>query len=176
MPRLFIGLTLTSEIKRALHKTIHEMHVPGRLIPDRNMHLTIKFLGDCSDAMAEQTVEILSHVAPGHEPQEIKIAGFGAFPSLTRPRVAWMGVTQGREFLNHLAYEINYRLKYIFEPSKFSPHITVARFKKPENLKELARKCAEIEIGSMLVNKLTLLESKLSPAGAEYSVFQEFPF
>lgn len=176
MPRLFIGIALSDEIKRNLNKTAHEMQVPDRLIPDNNMHLTIKFLGNCSDDVAQQTVETLNHVVPGHKPHEIEVAGFGAFPSLARPKVAWFGVKTGGEFLKHLSQEIDYRLKDIFKTSKFTPHITIARFKKPENLKELAQKHPEVEIGRMLVDKLTLFESKLSPSGANYSAYKEFPF
>lgn len=176
MPRLFVGISLSSDIKRALHKTAHEMKLPGRLVPERNMHLTIKFLGNCSDDVAEQTVEILSHVASGHKPQEIEVAGFGAFPSLARPRVAWIGIRRGADFLTHLAQETDYRLKYLFETSKFKPHITIARYKKPEDLKEIAKQHTEVEAGKMLVDKLTLFQSKLSSTGAEYSAYKEFLF
>lgn len=174
MLRLFAGIALTTEIKRRLHEEVHEMGIPGRIIPDFNMHITIKFLGNCDESIAVKIEDILGRVARGHEPFKIKIGGFGAFPSLAKPRVAWIGVNEGGDLLSHLAQEANYRLKELFEPSKFSPHITVARYKKPENLKELASKYSRIEIGEMTVDKMTLFQSKLSSAGAEYSPYKEF--
>lgn len=47
MPRLFVGVALPTGIKRKLHKAAHEIAVPGKLLPDRNMHITLKFLGNC---------------------------------------------------------------------------------------------------------------------------------
>lgn len=77
--------------------------------------------------------------------------------------------------MRHLAKEIDHRLKSLFKPSKFASHITVARFRKPENLKELTQTYADVAIGNMVVDKITLFESKISSTGAEYLVFNEWP-
>lgn len=175
MRRLFIGIALSTEIRTTLQELAHKMDIPGRLTPANNMHITMKFLGNCDENIVAEVVDILGHVIPGHEPFKIKIQGFEAFPSIRRPRVAWFGVNNGSKSLVDLSKEVDYGLKELFEPSKFTPHITIARYKKPENLKKLSSEYCNIEIGEMTAEKLTLFQSELSPEGARYSAYKEFP-
>ena len=48
------------------------------------IHLTLKFLGEISDAQTKQVVEALGKSAP-FEPFSVEVKGFGFFPQARRP-------------------------------------------------------------------------------------------
>ena len=55
-------------------------------------HLTLKFLGDIRPSSIPVINEALGRVGDGTDPFSLEIGGFGAFPTIRRPRVLWLGV------------------------------------------------------------------------------------
>ena len=70
------------------------------------------------------------------------------------------------------------KLGFAAERRPFVPHLTLGRVKGPTGL---ARALAEMEkeqaasFGKMIVERVTLFESRLGPERAEYIVLREFP-
>ena len=99
--RAFIAIDLTQEILERLEQVSAQLKarlegVPIRWVPVDNIHLTLKFLGDVSVANVEMLKKILLTEAYGHHTFDISVGGLGAFPSLRRARVVWVGVTTTR--------------------------------------------------------------------------------
>jgi 2'-5' RNA ligase len=65
------------------------------------------------------------------------------------------------------------------EERPFTPHLTLARFSLPGGPPELfqaAKQKSSQPFGSLRTGEFHLIESKLKPAGAEYTTVQTFHF
>jgi 2'-5' RNA ligase len=135
------------------------------------IHLTLKFLGEISDAKASQVATGLVSLGafPGFT---VEVRGFGFFPDSRRPRVFWAGVL-APPALAALAGRIETAMANLGFPPEgrsFSPHLTLARLKSPQPvLESIARESAARALGRFVVSEFALFESKLSPGRpAEY--------
>lgn len=65
------------------------------------------------------------------------------------------------------------------EKREFSAHLTLARFERPrmpEALRKLIADNQQRAFGSLDTNEFRLIQSKLKPAGAEYTTVATFQF
>lgn len=144
-------------------------------------HLTLRFLGE---VRAEQNDGIglrLAAVARQTRPFRLRLEGVGAFPSVSRPRVVWIGVSTGREEVVRLAEKVRAALAAELppEPAPFVPHVTWFRVRSVED----ARAAAEALSGrraapaprEVAVGELLLKESVLGPGGARHRTIATFP-
>jgi 2'-5' RNA ligase len=103
----------------------------------------------------------------------------GVFPSLSRPRVVWAGMTAGAEELAGLASEVEEALVPLgFERERraFTPHLTLGRVKSVVNVSNLAeavQRHAEADFGPLRVDAVYLMRSDLRPSGPVYSPLAE---
>lgn len=153
-----------------------------RWIPTENLHLTVWFLGEVSDARATAVIESLA--APMTTPAfTIHLAGCGAFPPSGPPRVVWLGVTEGLEALSRAHDEVGERLRpwgFIPEGRAYSAHLTIARVKDP--LRGAARRVLRealasqaCDAGSCPIEALTVFRSRTAPQGATYEALLRVP-
>jgi 2'-5' RNA ligase len=112
----------------------------------------------------------------------LNVRNLGAFPSVNRPRVLWLGIDGDTDALINLQTEIDAGFQdYGFkkEDRPFKPHLTLARIKEPKGLVGLAETVTKNEdyiAGSFTVSGLTLFKSDLKPTGAIYTKLAHFPF
>ena len=139
-----------------------------------NIHMTLRFFGDLTDSQLESVGACMRETARGDSPFAVRLAGLGAFPSLSRARVIWVGMQEGRERLTRLADELERRfveagLGNTDKP--FSPHLTIGRVKVPERNPRLeeAIRTLTFEGAEFMINGLTLTKSELRPGGPVYS-------
>jgi len=149
-----------------------------KLVEPKNIHITIRFLGNITPATAEKIHEEMKKLQ--FTPFEVKICGTGAFPHLRYPRVLWAGITQSVEQLQSIFNQLEPRLRslgFAPDPKGFSPHLTIARVRSGRNKAELA-KCilenANTEFGVIRAECLRLKKSDLTPKGPIYSTLKEF--
>ncbi|MGQ9507302.1 MAG: RNA 2',3'-cyclic phosphodiesterase [Candidatus Bathycorpusculaceae bacterium] len=149
-----------------------------KLVEPRNIHITVRFLGNITLPMAEKIHEEMKKVK--FTSFEVKIQGIGAFPNLRYPRVVWAGIREGAEQLRSIFNQLEPRLRslgFAPDPKGFSPHLTIARVKSGRNKAELV-KCladnANYEFGVVHAECLRLKRSDLTPKGPIYSTLKEF--
>jgi len=149
-----------------------------KLVEPKNIHITIRFLGNINTNMTEKIFEEMKKVQ--FIPFDVKIHGTGAFPNLRYPRVLWAGITEGADQLRSIFIQLEPRLRSLGfkpDPKGFSPHLTIARVKSGRNKDELA-KCvtenANYEFGIVNAQCLRLKRSDLTPKGPIYSTLREF--
>lgn len=112
----------------------------------------------------------------------LNVRNIGAFPSVNRPRVVWLGIDGDTDALISLQAEIDTGFQeYGFkkEDRPFQPHLTLARVKEPKGLVGLAetvKKNEDYVAGNFTVSGLTLFKSDLKPTGAIYTKLSYFPF
>lgn len=139
-----------------------------------NFHLTLKFLGDVPVEAIDAVGEAVQNSAATQAPFSLVFGGIGAFPTLNRPRVIWIGVKHGAETVTHLAKVMNRELKPLGFPidNRFHPHLTLGRLRMPMNLqplKNMLRKYDTIDGATVNVNEITVMQSRLQPNGAIYT-------
>ena len=180
--RAFIAITLSDEIYQHLDQVIkllqsHLPKAPVRWAPAKNIHLTIKFLGDVSVANLDVLQKTLQAEVARHAPFEISVGEVGAFPSIRRPRVIWVGVKAPPELLTvqHGVESELARLGYAPEDRDFSPHLTLGRIGR-NSTSEDARRIGEVLssikvgfLGATRVQSIHLYRSDLQPGGASYT-------
>jgi len=180
--RSFIAISLSPEIYQHLDEVGAKLRdrlpeAPVRWVPIRNIHLTIKFLGNVSVSNLEVLKKILHAEVSRHAPFEISVGELGAFPSNRRPRVLWVGVEAPPELhaLQHGIETEMARLGYAREERPFSPHLTlgrVARNAESDDLRQIGQvldSCKVGFLGATRVREVHLYRSDLQPGGAVYT-------
>jgi 2'-5' RNA ligase len=153
-----------------------------RWVRPEGIHLTLKFFG----YVYESDIANISHVVKNNvanmKALMLNVTNLGAFPSVNRPRVLWLGIDGDTDALINLQTEIDAGFQdYGFkkEDRPFRPHLTLARIKEPKGLVGLAETVTKNEdyiAGSFTVSGLTLFKSDLKPTGAIYTKLAHFPF
>ncbi|MGK0549204.1 MAG: RNA 2',3'-cyclic phosphodiesterase [Pyrobaculum sp.] len=144
-----------------------------KLVERENLHITLRFLGEIPQQRVNDVIRALSTVK--FAKFEMRLADLGVFPDLSRPRVLWVGVSQGAEALANLANAIRAAVdKYAEheEEREFTPHLTIGRIKSSRNvdrLGDLIRRYKGVEFGVVVVDKVKLKRSVLTPRGPIYS-------
>lgn len=179
--RAFIAIDLPLPIQQELDNVLAQLKSPNtravRWVPARNIHLTIKFLGDVSPANLEILTRILKNEVSRFRPFEIHVGGLGAFPSMRRPRVVWIGVEAPPtlQALQRAVEAETVHLGYAAEERPFSPHLTLGRVAHnatPEEVRKVADvlvNCKVGELGSTVLDHVRLFRSDLQPGGAVYT-------
>ncbi|OYT26629.1 MAG: RNA 2',3'-cyclic phosphodiesterase [Candidatus Altiarchaeales archaeon ex4484_96] len=178
--RLFIALPLPYGFHDTLSGLQDKIRHLGKmkLVEPDNVHLTLKFLGNVE---VDKIPDIEKALAPIREYKkfELRVYGLGAFPNNKRPRVIWLGVEKGVDEIASIHEKISSEMiKVGFTADKrFHPHYTLARVKYLNNklgLREILVKNREQVFGEYTVERITLMESHLSPKGPAYTVLGDF--
>jgi 2'-5' RNA ligase len=185
--RLFIAINLPAEERRAIRDAI----APLRAMDDARevswtkedaLHLTLKFLGEQTEAMSQSLADALRSVAARHRTVEMELDGVGAFPSWRAPTVLWVGVVESPklELLHHDIEKACADLGHEIEGRPFRPHVTVGRVRRPL-VGAKARTLADAARGvpfqrSVLATSVDLMSSTLAPGGSRYAVVLAAPF
>ena len=173
--RCFIGVDVEEKLKEKIVKIQKNITRAGiKLVERENLHFTLKFLGEIDDEKIEQVKKKLSEVS--FKAFKIFIKGVGAFPNINYIRIIWIGCDSPE--MNKLSEIVDEKLAGIgFKRNeKYQNHVTIARvrIKPPEKLIKKIRELKDTEIGEMVVDKIKLKESKLTPSGPIYSDLKTF--
>lgn len=178
--RLFVAVVPPLKVREAALREVRSLPWRGRVrwLPPRNVHLTLKFLGETSETEMAELHEALRTVCGQHPALDLGLRGAGAFPSVEKARVLWMGVGEGSERLRELAREIEEALESLgFERERrpFRPHTTVGRARDRGAWLEAAGR--EVEVGPLRfrTGSVELVRSQLSREGAVYSTVASYP-
>ncbi len=181
--RAFIAVDISDDVLSEIENLAAEWRSRlrgARWVRAKNLHLTLRFLGETSEGTLGKLSDTMAAIAGGSSPFELNFDGVGYFPSARRPKVFWIGVTHPPRTLLELQGQIEAAsFKHGFEPEKrrFSPHLTLARFRgaQPDpNYELLVREYEKHSFGSSKVEEVILYQSELKPEGAEYTVLKRF--
>ena len=169
--RLFVSI----ELPRAITERFAELdpHLRGvRWLAPEQMHLTLSFLGNVPEDIAEQLKENLAAIE--WKPFFLPLIGFGTFPSKGRPNVIWIGVGRGHPHLFQLHKRVQEAaLAAGLEPDlrSFHPHVTVARCRdvSAEAIRPFLKAHAAFDAGMIHVESFCLNSSELTAAGSVYT-------
>jgi RNA 2',3'-cyclic 3'-phosphodiesterase len=178
MARIFFALHLRHELQSKLSAVQKVIPVPQnavKWVEEKNLHLTLQFIGDVDGHTLETILKGARLAAWNIQPFSIEIARIGSFPTPKQPRVIWAGVTAGAEELaglaSVLAKEIGIR------PDKpFSPHITLGRIRDGHScdLSGYVHINSSFVAGTMQVDRFACVSSVLTSGGPVYKNKAEF--
>lgn len=175
--RCFIGIQLPSYIKDNLYelqRKIGNEHAKIKWVAKRNVHLSMKFLGELDEEQVRLTREGLGNVK--FRKFRVGMGDLGWFPSKDRVRVIWVDLNPKKEILE-LHGDIELKLGSLFQTDgRFEVHLTLGRVKLVKNKEKFFEILRDIKIkwDSFLISDFCLIQSVLSKDGPTYSVLEKF--
>jgi RNA 2',3'-cyclic 3'-phosphodiesterase len=189
--RLFIAIDVDDETRHEIGRissNLRDRWNPRSRIswvrPDR-MHLTLHFFGQADEMLERRLLTALAE--PSREPAfHLSFEGLGFFPARGSPRVLWLGIRDGLVELRRLQKVLAERILVGRDLSRalparpltrqppdtdrpFSPHLTLGRLRDRTPRTELKEITGiQASAGPCLIDRVTLYESRLSPAGPTY--------
>ena len=177
--RLFVALNLPKKDRQRIHRAaraLRDQDFPVRWLDIDHYHVTLKFLGEVRRERAAEVEEAIARVAAETKAFETTLGGFGAFPTIRRPRIIWLGVGASPE-LRCLKQDLEWALGDIgfeAETRAFHPHMTLGRANDRNGagaFRGLDEKMADMAFeGRVKVHTLDLMRSEMSRAGATYTL------
>ena len=171
--RCFIALDVSEPVVEAVTELLSAFRRSGtavRWVSPRNLHLTLRFLGQLDPERVSAARQALREAVPGLPGFSFKVAGIGGFPSLERPKVIWAGIEAPRELdeLWTALDEALVRRGFGAAERPFRAHLTLGRIRTRAAAEEGLRVLEEMSgrsFGRVDVSEVALKESVLT-AGA----------
>lgn len=170
--RAFIAINLPNQAKTALIARAEQnfRHDAIRFAPARNLHLTLKFIGEISQEQIQKIKNILPPI----------LREFRQF-DLTCTHFAWLNprilsaMISFQPLLLRLQQTIEKQIAQNkicpAESKKFTPHLTIARAKKPLHIALPPPDSMNISFTALSVD---LMESRLGKESATYIIIEKF--
>jgi 2'-5' RNA ligase len=174
--RLFIAALLPEEIKARIDEYIRVVKPRCEGVKWENhdkLHVTLKFLGNVEDSMAEQVSSAVGSLVRDYSPFEMDVLNFGGFPDLRTPRVLVIGLSENPG-LSSLQDRIEGELEplgFSREARKFIPHVTIGRIKSRLRIKEplpIPDKC------KFTIDEVGVIKSETRRDGSVYTPLNLF--
>lgn len=178
--RLFVAINLPALEKQRLARELERLAayaLPIRWLDPDSLHITVKFLGEVAD-LHHGIAHALRTATSAHQPFDLVLQGLGAFPSLSRPNVFWLGAEGGQALLG-LQESVEATLAELgFAPEDraYRPHITVGKTKARQIIRNrtlMDRMAGEFKYkATVRVDRVELMRSYTDPRGARYEVLE----
>ncbi len=175
--RLFIGLILPKEVRDFLfnvQKINHSNLAKIKWVPKKNLHLTLKFLGEVDPSKLDLIISKLNKI--NFEPFYARVKNMGFFGKGEDVKVIWSGITPLKKIIS-LQHKVDQELLSVFKfDQSFVPHITLGRVKKIKSDKFISTfsKSKRVESKDFLVEGFCLIQSKVTKDGSNYFILEQF--
>ncbi len=186
MKRIFTAIDISDEARRQVSDYIADLRAEfpnvrvGWDKPEK-LHLTLKFLGDIEEPQLHKLTEAVNETAKQISDFKLKILKTGAFPLKKNARVLWLGVEDEKESLQKLNQILEAECEskgFDREKRNFKAHLTIARLREPQNLKELIERHLQKDFESreFSVSEVVIYQSLLQKTGSVYAKVSGFKF
>ncbi|HDR74300.1 MAG TPA: RNA 2',3'-cyclic phosphodiesterase [Methanoculleus sp.] len=176
MTRVFVAIDLPDAIRERIAKTQTVLAQSGArltFVAPRNMHITLKFIGEVDDETLNEIRTALEGVSA--DPFEIAVRGVGA-NNLRRPRVVWSNIEDAGKTggLNSAIEDALAPLGIEREKRAYTAHITIARVRQFDpSLLGAMEQVAATDFGSFRADRHVLKRSTLTKQGPIYEDIME---
>ncbi len=182
--RLFIALRVPAVVQKrltAVRSRLEEARLPFRWVRPEGVHLTLVFLGSVAAARVDEIGREMAQAAAAARPLRLEASGLGAFPSLSQPRVLWVGLIGDVDALAGLQRDLDRRMRRLgfeLDQRPFRPHVTLGRATGSLDASSRLALQAELkrpgqQFGRWRATSVELIESKLSRGGSVYTTLLE---
>jgi 2'-5' RNA ligase len=174
--RLFVAVPLPVPAAERVSRLLQDLRKrdwPVRWVRDGGLHVTLKFFGEITPDRLDAIAEAVRLAARGTGLLELALGTAGAFPTLERARVLWLGIRPDPqlELLQDRLERACEAIGYPPEGRPFSPHLTLGRVREGQRLPS---QTAAILDGIRMEfpfrgDRVILYESRQTPQGPAYS-------
>lgn len=177
--RLFAAVDVPARHKASVQEAIAPLKavVPGaRWTSPATWHVTVKFFGEVPEPWLEGIREGVGQAAAAGRAVKSRLLDVGAFPSLHRARVLWVGIDDSEGALAGLAERINRECVFV-DDRPLHPHLTLARFRVPADVGPVIERLRPFNLDAepFLVDRVTLFRSYTERSGSRHEVLGEWP-
>ena len=173
MTRIFIALPISDELKQTIKQWRKSYaDLPVRWLDDKNLHITL--VPPWEERDLPKVLAALRKHPTQFGPQTLEFTETGFGPDPDEPRLIW---TKGQApyQLTQLREKIETLLVRPRTKKDFLQHLTLARF-RPDDFMNFPYKTLDKSIHwAEVISEFVVMESKLLPEGAEYTVLERFP-
>ena len=176
MKRLFIAVDFNSSVIEQIQNISYGVK-NARWMPADQIHLTLRFIGDCDEERFTKILSVLQQIECRTFCIDLK--GVGYFPPRGKPNVLWVGIKESlelRSLFNTIQHTL-YKAGIPREGRKFHPHITVARIKnriKSSDVIPFLTQNSLFQVEQIPVIRFHLYSSALKPTGAVHTIEETY--
>jgi 2'-5' RNA ligase len=174
--RLFVAVPLPEAAHLeagAILAGLRGLDWPVRWVRPDGLHITLKFFGEVAPERLDTIIEMVGFAVAGMPALRLSLAGAGAFPNATHPRVIRLdldGQTSGLELLQDRIERGGLAIGFPPEGRPFHPHITLGRVKEGQRPpREAGQTLRRIHPGvEFVADRVVVYESHQTPGGPSY--------
>ena len=175
MPRLFTGLEIPAALRQEL--SLLRGGLPGaRWIDSENYHITLRFIGDVDDDIAQEIAWLLGKVR--RKNFELRLDGVQSFGG-RKPRAVVATAAPSQPLMELQAEHERLMQRVGFEPEgrKYTPHVTLARLRDSSSFEvaEYLSARAMFRSPPFAVSRFVLFSSRASVGGGPYVIEAAYP-
>jgi RNA 2',3'-cyclic 3'-phosphodiesterase len=175
MPRLFTGVEIPPDIGEAL--SMLRGGLPGaRWITPDQYHVTLRFIGDVDDMVAQEVALMLGRVR--RSAFDLHFEGLTSFGG-RKPRAVIATVAPAQPLLDVQAEHERLMQRIGLEPEgrKYIPHVTLARLRESSSLQVADYLAARgyFRTAAFPVSRFVLFSARESVGGGPYVVEASYP-
>jgi len=181
--RAFTAVLLQPELQQRITDCagpLYKLPLDVKWVEKNNLHLTLKFFGSLSREDIQKAVTQLKIIAEQEKAFYLQCGELTALPNSSHPRVICLSLKGELDRLQLLWQRIENTLAAAGFPKekreKFNPHITLGRFRSRGNWAVIAKNAGPFPDDQILVDKIHMMASKLTPRGPIYSPLAVIPF
>lgn len=169
--RTFISIKLPPKILikvKEIQDSLPEFS--GKKTEIKNLHLTLKFLGEISSEKLEEVKAKLQEIDFFNFEAELKEVGFFDNPN---NGIVWVSLSN----CENLQRKIDALLENLFaRERRFMGHITIARVKEVKDKRSFIENLKKIKVPKLffIVDKFYLIESQLNKEGPDYITIENY--
>jgi len=176
MYRLFVGLALSDPLRDQLARLNHGLPKARWVDPDA-YHLTLRFIGEVDRHTAADIDGTLQGIDAASF--ELSFSGMGTFGQGRKARSLWLRA-EANPGLRHLQGKVEsaiVRSGLEPEPRKFTPHVTLARFRDvhPSRIQAFIERHGLFRAGPEMIDRFVLFESHMGKGGSVYEELADYP-
>lgn len=164
--RMFVAVVPPDDVVADLEEFLDPRREAGdfRWTSPDSWHVTLAFLASVPDARVDDLQERLDRAARRRTPLTLRVGGGGAFPDVAHARLLHAGVHGEADELTRLATGVRAAAGRAGAPpdgSRFRPHVTLARTRRPQDVVRWARLLDTWSSRPFRVEEIELVESFL---------------
>lgn len=179
--RIFAAIEISVEARERVSNYIADLRreFPNLRVgwerPEK-LHITVKFAGNISDTELAGLTERAEAAAASTPPFAVNVAKTGAFTRRGGSNVLWLGLDAPQLAVVAAAFEPE--ANDARPARQFTPHLTIARLREPQNSKALVERHLAAGFGPVefIAEGLVMFESTLLPTGSVYKALSKHPF
>lgn len=182
--RFFIAVEIPEESKERLRTAQQQLKaiIPqARLTDNDKLHLTIAFVGEQPDTLADNLTNIIKEAAQGVSSFTVTPAYLDGFPHLHNAHTLWIGIKGDTDKLFLLRHRIKdglIKLGLPVDERRYTPHIAIAklnhlRLTTPQE--ERLQQIMQLPVKPIQVSSIKLFESIPEDGFHTHNTLAEIP-